>query len=115
MAALTTQTLDKISFGNALTWEKKDSAVTSGYKAYLIPNEARHSVAVYVKVNTAANFNIAYTIDSLAAMAAGTHQTVDVFGSAQTASIDVELSPAVSAVIVTMNSGTSIDIIVRAK
>jgi hypothetical protein len=115
MAALTLQSLDKVSFGNALTWEKKDSAVTSGYKAYLIPNEVREGVAVHVTINSAGNFNIAYLIDSDQAMTAGTQETpVDAFGSAQTASVDVKLSPLVRAVVVTLNSG-SIDIVVRAK
>ena len=115
MAALTLQTLDKVSYGNALTWEKKDAAVSSGYKAYLIPAEVREGVAVHIVVNTAANFNVTYTMNSKQLMDAGTHAVVDAFGAAQTASVDLELSPLVSAVIVTINSGTSIDIIVRAK
>lgn len=115
MAALTLQTLDKVSYGNALTWYKKDSAVSSGYKAYLIPNEVKSGVWVRVKVNTAANFNIGYVGDSEQVMAAGTHEIVDALGSAQTASIDVKLNELVGAVVVTFNSGTSIDITVRAK
>jgi len=114
MAALTLQTLDKVSFGNALTWEKKDSAVTSGYKAYLIPNEVKEGVWVRVKVNTAANFSIGYVGDSDQAMALGTHEVVDALGVAQTASIDVKLNSLVRAAVVTLNSG-SIDITVRAK
>jgi len=116
MAAITLQTLDKVSFGNALAWEKKDAAVASGYKAYLIPAEVKEGVVVHVVVNSAANYNIAYSIDSQQALAAGTQATpVDAFGAAQTATVDVKLSPLVRAVVVTFNSGTSIDIIVRAK
>lgn len=114
MAALVLQELTRLGFDKGLCFEKTDATVTSGYKAYLIPNEVREQVLVSVTINSAGDYTATYTLSSAADMAAGTHRTFDVFGAAQTTAQDFELPASVSAVIITVNSG-SINIEVRAK
>ena len=115
MPGLVFETLSKVSINPAI-YAKKNAEVTSGYRAYLIPSDVAPDGYAYmkVKVNTAATWKAEYTLAEGAEMEAGTHDLTDIFGANQTTSQDFDVPSGVSAVIVTLVSG-SIDIVVRMK
>ena len=109
MPALTLTEMNKVSISPA-KYEKKEVALaTPGYKAYRIPLDAKTRILCLVDVNTAAEYKCEYSTSDGADFAAGTHRTRDVFGVNQTVDQDFELPGGVSAVIITLVSG-SIDI-----
>lgn len=115
MPGLVFETLKKISISPPI-YVKKNTAITAGYKAYAVPSDVDPSGYIYanVKVNTAAIWKAEYTLDEGEDMVAGTHELTDIFGANQTTSQDFDVPSGVSALIITVVSG-SIDIRVRMK
>lgn len=109
MPALVLTELTKVSYSPAKYEKKEVEFATPGYKAFRIPLDAKNRVLVLIDVNTAAEYKCEYTLSDGADMNAGTHRVRDVFGVNQTVDQDFELPGGVSAVIITLVSG-SIDI-----